>query len=177
MRTHNGADSKIGDPGTIVVRIVDADILEQASVDRCDALIATTGDDAQNLMAMVLAREAKVPATSNRNGDPATSNRRTGRPLTGSTSLVRSGSGGPTKSSSTRTPIDDETAAAPAREPRRATATTSTSSHCSTGSTRPTMRSPVRRDASSLSACHPGMLALPGIQMPSTSARHFAPLA
>ncbi len=36
------------------------EILEEAEVDRADAVIATTGDDAQNLMAMVLAKEHGV---------------------------------------------------------------------------------------------------------------------
>ncbi|MEL6855539.1 MAG: NAD-binding protein [Cyanobacteria bacterium J06607_13] len=37
--------------------IVDKDILKEATVNRAEAVIATTYDDAQNLMAMVLAKE------------------------------------------------------------------------------------------------------------------------
>ena len=40
-----------------------------------------------------------------------------------------------------------------------------------------TMRSPVARAAASLSACQPGMLLLPGRQMPKASARHWNVLA
>ncbi len=36
-----------------------------------------------------------------------------------------------------------------------------------------TMRSPVRRAASSLSLCQPGMLLVPGRHNPKTSARHW----
>ena len=40
--------------------ITDADIMEQAGADKADSLIATTGDDAKNLMAIVLARDANI---------------------------------------------------------------------------------------------------------------------
>ena len=40
--------------------IVDAGILEKVDAARADALVATTSDDAQNLMAIVLAREAEI---------------------------------------------------------------------------------------------------------------------
>ncbi|MGB3670345.1 MAG: NAD-binding protein [Phormidesmis sp.] len=40
--------------------IGDDDVLHEAEVDRADAVIAATHDDAQNLMAMVLAKEHKV---------------------------------------------------------------------------------------------------------------------
>ncbi|MGB3294072.1 MAG: NAD-binding protein [Phormidesmis sp.] len=40
--------------------IADEDILEEADIDRADAVVATTYDDSKNLMAMALAREYKV---------------------------------------------------------------------------------------------------------------------
>ncbi|MCK5941964.1 MAG: TrkA family potassium uptake protein [Planctomycetes bacterium] len=40
--------------------ITDADIMEQAGADEADSLIATTGDDAKNLMAIVLARDVEI---------------------------------------------------------------------------------------------------------------------
>ncbi|MGB7084863.1 MAG: NAD-binding protein [Phormidesmis sp.] len=40
--------------------IADDDILQEAEVDRADAVIAATHDDSTNLMAMVLAKECKV---------------------------------------------------------------------------------------------------------------------
>lgn len=40
--------------------ISDDKVLDEAEVDRADAVIAATHDDAQNLMAMVLAKEHKV---------------------------------------------------------------------------------------------------------------------
>ena len=40
--------------------IIEANVLEEAGAARADALIATTGDDAQNLMAIVLARDAEI---------------------------------------------------------------------------------------------------------------------
>ena len=40
--------------------IADEDILEEADVNRADAVIATTYDDSKNLMAMALAREYEV---------------------------------------------------------------------------------------------------------------------
>ena len=40
--------------------IADDGILEEAEVNRADAIVATTSDDSQNLMAMALAREYEV---------------------------------------------------------------------------------------------------------------------
>lgn len=40
--------------------IADEDILEEAEVNRADAVVATTYDDSKNLMAMALAREYEV---------------------------------------------------------------------------------------------------------------------
>ncbi|MBE9062704.1 TrkA family potassium uptake protein [cf. Phormidesmis sp. LEGE 11477] len=51
---------KENDIRAFVGNIGDEDILNEAEVDRADAVIATTHDDAQNLMAMVLAKEHKV---------------------------------------------------------------------------------------------------------------------
>ncbi|EDX83979.1 TrkA-N domain superfamily [Synechococcus sp. PCC 7335] len=48
------------DVRAFVGSIGDEDILNEAEVDRADAVVATTHDDAQNLMAMVLAKEHKV---------------------------------------------------------------------------------------------------------------------
>jgi len=43
-----------------VSNISDDEVLSEAEVDRADAVVAATHDDAQNLMAMVLAKEHKV---------------------------------------------------------------------------------------------------------------------
>ena len=40
--------------------ITDADILQEAEIERADAVIAATYDDAKNLMAMMLAERSKV---------------------------------------------------------------------------------------------------------------------
>lgn len=44
----------------LVGNIAEDDILQEAEVGRADAVVAVTYDDAQNLMAMVLAKEYQV---------------------------------------------------------------------------------------------------------------------
>ena len=44
----------------MVGNIAEDGILEEADIERADAVIAATHDDAQNLMAMVLAKEHQV---------------------------------------------------------------------------------------------------------------------
>ena len=51
---------KKNDIRAFVSDISDDDILSEVEVDRADAMIAATHDDAENLMAMVLAKEHKV---------------------------------------------------------------------------------------------------------------------
>lgn len=48
------------DVRVLVGDIGEDDILQEAEIERADAVIATTYDDAQNLMAMVLAQEYKI---------------------------------------------------------------------------------------------------------------------
>lgn len=49
------------DARVLCANIAEGDILQEAAAADADALVATTDDDAANLMAMVLAREAEVP--------------------------------------------------------------------------------------------------------------------
>ena len=51
---------KENDICAFVGNIGSEDVLSEVEIDRADAVIATTHDDAQNLMAMVLAKEHKV---------------------------------------------------------------------------------------------------------------------
>ena len=51
---------KNSDVRVLVGSIADNDILQEAEVSRADAVVAATYDDAQNLMAMVLAQEHQV---------------------------------------------------------------------------------------------------------------------